>query len=149
LYKHVDNRDDLVRLAVDWLASRMPPPSADGGPLAVLDREAWAIWELLERHPGLALEMTVQSVPPASVDARGARVERFLRDGGLGADQALLALDLVADLAFDVAIRSHHNRQHAAHPEQLPADRDWFALKLEVVLAGIEAVLLPGEAGRS
>lgn len=120
LYKHVRSRDDLVVLAAEAIVEGLAAPAFDAPWLTLLEQEAWVIWDMLEHHPGLALEMVVQSAPPPAAIARGEAVEAALCAAGLTPEDATLAADVVYDLAFDVAIRSHHIRAHQPIPTGCP-----------------------------
>ncbi len=143
LYKHVRNREELVAVAVEHVVTQLPPPALTADSLSLLEGEGWAMWNMLEEQPGLALEMSVQSVPPPAADARADQVVAALVGAGYSGDDALLATDLVYDLAFDVALRSHHLRIHHPEPEGFQPPREWFQKKLNVVLAGVAEVLAP------
>lgn len=60
---------------------------------------------------------------------------------GFSPDNAFLAVDLVMDLAFDVAIRSHYYYAHT--PRRDDETNTLYFLKLDVVLDGIAVRLAP------
>jgi AcrR family transcriptional regulator len=142
LYRHVANRDELVALGVDRLLTQTAWHDEDDADWrAYLEGQAWTLWELLEAHPGLSTEMAVLESPPSALKARQAQVAAQLESLGFAPEDAALAVDTVYDLPFDVFIRSSVINQ--ARAQQDPG-RDWFARKLDLVLAGIEVRLAPG-----
>ena len=143
LYRHVANRDELVALGVDHLLAQVVwhDDDLDLDWRPYLEGQAWTLWGLLEAHPGLSSEMAVLESPPSALKARQAHVAARLEALGFVPEDAALAVDTVYDLPFDVFIRSAVINQ--ARAQQDPG-RDWFARKLDLVLAGIEVRLAPG-----
>ncbi|MEV0679013.1 TetR family transcriptional regulator [Actinosynnema sp. NPDC050436] len=100
LFRHVPNRDDLVRLGLDLAVRRYPWPSLDGTWREVLERYALAAWRAWETHPGAVVEATRGVLPP-SVVALSDEVGAVLLRAGFRPDAAVRAFDLVFDLAAD------------------------------------------------
>ncbi|WP_017595855.1 TetR/AcrR family transcriptional regulator [Nocardiopsis potens] len=161
LYRHVTGREQLIALALDRIVAAAPWPEPDGGWRAYLAGTAGTLWDLLDAHPGLAAEMAVAApLSPAAVERMNTFGTALLGHGFAPAD-AVLACDLVVDLACDVhALWERIDGPHdpgAAHaagalaPELrteftavLAADpRSWFERKLTVVLDGVAAGLAP------
>ncbi|GAA1073495.1 TetR/AcrR family transcriptional regulator [Nocardiopsis composta] len=161
LYRHVTGREHLIALALDRIIAGAPWPEPTGGWRTYLAGTAGTLWDLLDAHPGLAAEMAVSApLSPVAVERMNAFGTALLGFGFAPAD-AVLACDLVVDLACDVhALCERIDGPHdpgAAHaagalaPELraeftavLAADpRSWFERKLTVVLDGIAAGLAP------
>ena len=141
LYRHVDSRDELVSLGVDHVVRSVDWDDGATAWRAYLEGQAWALWDLLERHPGLSAEMAVLESAPSALRSRQADVARRLVELGFAPDDAALATDTVYDLPFDVFIRS--SVINVARSSSDPG-RARFAAKLDLVLAGIEVRLAPG-----
>ncbi len=172
LYRHAANRNELVRLGLDLAVRRVDWPGLDGPWRDVLEQWAMAAWHAYARHPGSAAEMTRGVVPPTVLELSDRLGAMLIRNGFRAAD-AVLAVDLVFDLAVDnrrgvddlalaaetgsAAMREHIAAQWAEpagdpdvgsiRAEMLRAIRadpvDWFRGKLRVVLAGIDRELSP------
>ncbi|HEY0188084.1 MAG TPA: helix-turn-helix domain-containing protein [Cellulomonas sp.] len=100
LYRHAPNRDELVRLGMDLALRGYPWPSLDGPWREVLERWALASWRAWEAHPGAVVEATRGVVPPSLVQLSDEIAVALMR-AGFGPAQAVLAVDLVFDLAAD------------------------------------------------
>jgi AcrR family transcriptional regulator len=100
LYRHAPNRDALVRLGMDLALRRWSWPSLDGPWREVLERWALASWRAWEAHPGAVAEATRGVVPPSMV-ALSDELAAVLLRAGFSPAQAVLAVDLVFDLAAD------------------------------------------------
>lgn len=162
LYRHVRDRDDLVRAAAERLAERHPPapPAADWS--QALTDSAVTFWTLLRSTPGLV--DTLASVPggrePLGRYVRA--LTRELLDHGFTPDLAVLAADSVLDLARDSARTTtlladpEHVRRIVETRWPEPGDapirevvidavdgdpQDWFRRKLDVVVRGIASLL--------
>ncbi|MEV2277393.1 helix-turn-helix domain-containing protein [Nocardiopsis sp. NPDC049922] len=100
LYRHAPDRDELVRLGVDLAMRRTEWPGLDGSWRDLLERWALASWRVWERHPGAVTEVARGVIPPTMVDLAD-RVGAALTARGFTARDAVLAVDLVFDLAAD------------------------------------------------
>lgn len=162
LYRYVDDRDDLVIAAADRLYERMPFTVTDDW-RSFLEGEAMARWSAAVEHPGAV--RAVRDAGRASMQAR-ARYSRCLSTAaelGLAPADALLAVDAVVDLVLDAAqqvswIRTMDRERRgaevvnrwvgdlgdgfsAAAHEIVAEPEQFFRRKLDVVLAGLDAVL--------
>lgn len=137
LYHHIRNRDELATLAFGRLitTARWPSPSPDWR--TFLTDQAVGLWQILERHPGLAREIALQVDPGPQVYEHGDRVTAHFVSLGFAPDHADLILDTVIDLTFDVAIRSQYLAKAGALNSG-PTPTEWFHRKLELVLDGVE-----------
>lgn len=166
LYRHARTRDELVRLGLDLALRGEEWPGLDGDWHPLLERWAVASWRAWERYPGAAAEVA-RGVIPASIVTIADSVAAALVERGFTATAAVLAVDLVFDLAADSrrgaeafdarlpgqegGMRATVERQWRA-PLRGPAGEDvrsamidaitadpfeWFHGKLAVVLAGI------------
>ncbi|SFN83969.1 transcriptional regulator, TetR family [Pseudonocardia ammonioxydans] len=168
LYRHAANRDELVRLGIDLALRRTDWPDLTGPWKPLLERWAVASWRVWERHPGAVAEVGRGIVPP-SIVVLADRVGAALVERGFTAPDAVLAVDLVFDLAADnrrgIEVydapgggqRDLLEQQWRSAPpaaaaagvraEMVHALRaspiDWFLGKLRIVLAGIDRELAP------
>ncbi len=100
LYRHAANRDELVRLGMDLALRDWAWPDLAGPWQALLERWAISSWRAWEAHPGAVVEAT-RGVFPASMVVLADRVGAALVERGFTARNAVLAVDLVFDLAAD------------------------------------------------
>ncbi|MGO3884970.1 MAG: helix-turn-helix domain-containing protein, partial [Mycetocola sp.] len=100
LYRHVPNRDELVRLGLDLAIRRVSWPDLNGPWRPLLERWSLASWHAWAAFPGAVIEATRGVIPPSlvrlSIQVGTALVER-----GFTPRDAVLAADLVFDLAVD------------------------------------------------
>lgn len=164
LYRHVRDRDDLVRAAAERLAERHPPPPPAGHWPETLVRGADAFWELLRSTPGFVDATLVTRAAREPLAAHGTALTRALTAHGFAPDLAVLAADSVLDLARDAARTAA--RLADADPAALRArmttrwpdpddtavretivgallgdPADWFHRKLDVVVRGIATLV--------
>lgn len=142
LYRHVGSRDDLVVIGVERLLAMAEWPPATDQWRVDLEAQAWLLWRLLEGHPGLSHETAALERDPWPIHRRMELVTAHLGQLGFGAEEAELAVDLVYDLVFDVFSRTAFIMAGSDDTEAGPY---WFGRKLDVVLAGIERLLQPGD----
>jgi AcrR family transcriptional regulator len=172
LYRHAPNRDELVRLGLDLALRTEEWPDLTGHWRPLLERWSIASWRAWERHPGAVIE-AARGIYPPSIVALSDGVAAALVAQGFTASAAVLAVDLVFDLAADSRrgvesydapapagdgeMRRQIERQwHAPQAPDASAEVraemlraiqgdpfDWFRRKLAVVLAGIAVELAP------
>lgn len=167
LYRYVHGREELAGLAVDRIFSAAERPEPDGDWRSYLEATVWAVWDLFDAHPGLAEEFSaLPPYSPALVEWMNT-VSSHLVELGFDPRGALLACDIVVDMACDShsgwermdAWRAEGSRRQAMRSGFVPrvaaefrpavsemveaVPREWFAAKLEVALAGVAAKLAP------
>lgn len=107
LYRYVHDRDDLLLAALDLALREFDWPAADPGWRAAMISFADALWRFLERHPGMAeAVLMAPSMPGKALGITDQYVVR-LRAEGLSSRDAVIAVDLVADLtiAAEIGVR--------------------------------------------
>ncbi|OLT09004.1 hypothetical protein BJF78_06620 [Pseudonocardia sp. CNS-139] len=147
LYGHVTDRADLAAAAADVLAHGAAWPAPDLEWRLLLTAVGETFWEMFERYPGAAELIRSLPAPPEAAVRRFAALRDALVAQGFAADDALLALDIVADLVIDTAAgleRLDRDAQvrawAAAAPEiaeAVTARRGWYDRKLAIVLDGL------------
>ena len=100
LYRHAANRDALVRMGLDLALRRIEWPDLEGSWRELLERWSLASWHAWEQYPGAVTEAT-RGVVPASMVELSDRIGLALVDRGFSPRNAVLAVDLVFDLAAD------------------------------------------------
>ncbi|MFI6503356.1 TetR/AcrR family transcriptional regulator [Nonomuraea typhae] len=167
LYRHVADRQELVILAIDRAMQRAEWPDPTGEWRADLREQAWAIWRLLDAHPGLIQEFLRLTRFPSQIMVRFGAAVRHLMACGFTPRNAFLAVDTVFDLTVDVFGRGQQmDRPSGAGPVRVTtADAwaegvgaevaelmraaleepaaTWFERKLTLVLDGVAASLAP------
>lgn len=99
LYRHAATRSDLLAMAWDHVLAHHTWPRTEGRWREVLDRHATALWDLLAEYPGAVSELSgVMSA--GMVDLYDGLAVSLVRQG-FTADDAVLAVDTVIDLAVD------------------------------------------------
>ncbi|GIH92615.1 hypothetical protein Psi01_32450 [Planobispora siamensis] len=167
LYRHVADREDLVVAAVDRIIqlAEWPEPGEDWR--AYLSAQGWAVWRLLEAHPGLDRELLTLTRIPEGLMARFGAAIHGLVGHGFSLEAAFLAADTVYDLAvgqfavagqLDAPVGESTVRADTAEaladvagPDIAPLLREaladpshvWFGRKLELVLDGVAVRLAP------
>lgn len=174
LYRHAPDRDELVRIGLERALSDVAWPELSGVWQEMLRAYGHAAWDALAAHPGSATEVA-RGVVPAAMAELFTRVGEALVRAGFTEAHAVLAGDLVFDLATDNRRGVEHldalvpasgpgragigqrwsagtEASSSTTPELLaqvqaaivsdPAQ--WFAAKLDVVLAGIAVSIGPG-----
>lgn len=113
LYRHVASRDDIVLLACDTAIARMDWPVVPDSPAAVLespDDTSWRtyleqaverIWDMYDRHPGLASAIHHLDIAPDQVVLRFTGAIRDLMRMGFAEAEAVLVLDTVLDIGVE------------------------------------------------
>lgn len=168
LYRHAPDRDELVRIGLERALAETVWPALDGPWMPMLRAYGHAAWHALAAYPGSATEVARGIVPPAMASIFNGVCAALMR-AGFSAEQAVLAGDLVFDLATDNRRGVEHfdalvptagpgrgsigeswplEGERAALSAQVHAaitadPSEWFSAKLEVVLAGIAATVAP------
>ncbi|MET9254537.1 TetR/AcrR family transcriptional regulator [Streptomyces sp. NPDC048182] len=167
LYRYFATREELLADAVDARFADPPGPAAEDGAdwRGCLAAHAWGLWEVYAGHPGLAQAVTALPTTPPALTRRIDGAAARLLDLGFAAADAVLAVDVVGELALDtfllgrIAGKPHGGaggedrraRVAAAAPLLDPRlrgliedvvtaePRAWFARKLDLVLDGLTA----------
>jgi AcrR family transcriptional regulator len=100
LFRHVPNRDELVRLGLELALGDVDWPSLEGPWREVLESYALAAWHGLAAHPGAATESSRGIVPRAILLLMDELCTVLLHQG-FTVPNAVLACDLVFDLVTD------------------------------------------------
>ncbi|MDQ0745615.1 AcrR family transcriptional regulator [Clavibacter sp. B3I6] len=113
LYRHVASRDDIVLLACDTALAAMDWPLVPDSPADVLaapDDGSWRayleqaverVWDMYDRHPGLASAIHHLETAPDQVVLRFTGAIRDLTRMGFPEAEAVLVLDTVLDIAVE------------------------------------------------
>jgi AcrR family transcriptional regulator len=165
LYRYVHDRDDLLVAAFDLALREFDWPGVDLAWRDLLVSFADALWRFLERHPGMAETiLTVPSMPGKALGIADRYVAR-LREEGLCARDAVIAVDHTADLTlaaeigvrrmsrvFDTPRGRRSLRELYEGPDGSRFERrGWLDDKLAITLDGLAvrlgrpAVRVPGE----
>ncbi|MFB6424275.1 TetR/AcrR family transcriptional regulator [Streptomyces microflavus] len=104
LYRYVDSRDDLVRVAIERAAARTDWPPADLPWRELLTAFADAVWAACDASPGLAeVLLTTPAAPRVMVDRLGGYGVALVR-AGLSTRDAAVAVDFVGDLVLSSSV---------------------------------------------
>ncbi|WP_440694561.1 TetR/AcrR family transcriptional regulator [Clavibacter nebraskensis] len=113
LYRHVASREDIVLLACDTAIARMDWPVVPDVPDAVLaspDDTSWRtylaqaverVWDMYDRHPGLATAIHHLETAPEQAVLRFTGAIRDLTRMGFTEADAVLVLDTVLDIGVE------------------------------------------------
>lgn len=143
LYRHAPDRDELVRIGLELALEQVSWPALGGPWRAMLESYGHAAWRTLAKYPGSATEVA-RGIIPASMVTLFDRVCAALVTAGFTAEHAVLAGDLVFDLATD----NRHGVEHldalvpGTGPKRAQLSGHWPELVSE------SAQPLPGEADR-
>ncbi|MFJ4768017.1 TetR family transcriptional regulator [Streptomyces uncialis] len=165
LYRYFANRDEMVAAAVDTCFARVPQQADGHGWRARLASGAWGLWGVYAAHPGLAEAVVVQPTSPPALAIRMDRMAVRLLESGFQPIDAVLAVDVIGELALDTfllgriatgpradgtgALTARRGRIEAATPLLDPrlrgpiehavvcSPRAWFGRKLDLVLDGL------------
>lgn len=113
LFRHVADRDELVRIGLSHVLEHAAWPSRDGAWRDVLSSFALSLWHLLAAHPGSATEAARGVVPLSMMRLTDDLCAVLLRQGFTPAN-AILACDIAFDLVTD-------NRRGVEHLQSLAA----------------------------
>lgn len=120
LYRTITSREDLLAACLERIAAQIEVPRPGKRWPDTVRAHAEAVWEMLERYPGLA--GVIMGVPWAhQVFARPvSQACQALIEGGLEADEAGVVLDFVGDTVIATHAQIEVMRSPAGRPE-LPA----------------------------
>lgn len=101
LYRHAKGRDDILLAAADLAIAQLDWRTETGDWRLYLERLAESLWDLYERHPGLAdVHRTLGDTPVSGIRAFAEAVRR-LQEMGFALEDAVLVLDSVTDMTAD------------------------------------------------
>jgi AcrR family transcriptional regulator len=167
LYRYAPTRAELLALAWNHVITTTDWPPIAGPWRQILHTQAIAFWHLLARYPGVVTELS-RGLMPSEMMNRIDDLAVALVDQGFTAEDAVLSVDLVIDLAVDHrrGVENIHGlvdipatleamaqlwAPNDADPPNRRAVRaamtnaitlspfDWFTQKLGLALKGIEA----------
>ena len=168
LYRTISSREDLLAACLERIAAQIEVPRPGKRWPDTVRAHAEAIWEMLERYPGLA--GVIMGVPWAhQVFARPvSQACQALIEGGLEADEAGVVLDFVGDTVIATHAQIEVMRSPAARagrgastgleeasrfattsrapalPEALTPNESWLDRggldrKIEIIIRGVAA----------
>lgn len=115
LYRHITDRADLVRLAVDFgLTQQEWPEPGDSWRGYLLDF-ATSFWNFLDRHPGASQEIKMMRPSPAGLISAATKIAQDLMGFGFSAADANMAVDVVGHITMDTMISEEIFRSRDAH----------------------------------
>lgn len=100
LYRYFPDRRALIHAAVNAAVTEASWPAGSEPWRELLVALAGGMWSLFERHPGMAEAILAEAGTAPAVTALSERVVLALVEQGFGTDDAVLALDFVADLTL-------------------------------------------------
>ena len=126
LYRHIADRADLVRLAIDFGLESQEWPEPQDDWREYLTQFATAFWNFLDRHPGASHEIKLMRPSPAGLIEAATKIAQDLMVMGLRAADANMAVDLVGHLTMDTMIseevfRTRSSRGRSVRDEQRSA----------------------------
>ncbi len=103
LYRHISNREDIIYSAVDLAVAkiRIHPKSDDWK--SYLYALAVSVWELYEKHPGLANILRIHERTPPSVIRTFVNACHQLEEYHFSGEAAALVIDSIMDMTTDSA----------------------------------------------
>lgn len=104
LYRHITDRADLVRLAVDFglRQHEWPEPGTDWR--QYLRDVVTSFWNFLDRHPGASQEIKMMRPSPQGLITAATKVAQDLMSFGFSAADAHMAVDVVSHITMDSMI---------------------------------------------
>ena len=118
LYSYFRGRGELAAAAVDHAVNGIDWPLPEGGWRAYLTSTAWAHWELYSAHPGLAKEITALRITAPALVRRDNRTGLALLDLGFAPDDAMLVVDMLAELVTQAFLGSVPEGDATAEPAE-------------------------------
>lgn len=165
LYRHITDRSDLVRLAVDYALERQKWPDSQPHWRQYLIDYTISLWRLLEQHPGLSQELKLMRPSPEKVITALTKVALDLLSFGFTAADANMAVDLLAHVTLDSMITEQifnspgsanptvredsvrawqHQDERLAHDTRRTMEQSMFdnlLARVELILDGLETRL--------
>lgn len=126
LYRHITDRADLVRLAVDFGLDQQEWPEPGNNWRDYLRDFATAFWTFLDRHPGASQEIKMMRPSPQGLITAATKIAQDLMVFGFSAADANMAVDVVGHITMDTMIseeifRSRGSRGALIRDEQRAA----------------------------
>jgi AcrR family transcriptional regulator len=153
LYRHVDDREDLLLQMLDVVADNVGSPPRSGTPRERLRSIMIALHAAFRRDPWVVQVLAVDGLASPRILPVVDAMFAALADAGLSVAQASSAYALLLQFSFGEVLMSHHDAEdsyarrlvRAADPAQFPhlarivtADRrDYFDDNLDRVLDGL------------
>lgn len=100
LFRYARDRDELVRLGLDYAIGQADWPPLTGPWRSVLEAYALTVWRIWESHPGSATEVARGIFPRGAMRLTVDLCALLIRQG-FTPDNAVLACDIVFDLVTD------------------------------------------------
>lgn len=101
LYRHVTSQAEIVALAADIAIAELEWRRTDADWRVMLEHLAEAVWDLYERHPGLAAAFRDLTVMPPSAILAFSEAVAQLQKHGFALTDSLLAVDTLMDALTD------------------------------------------------
>src|SRR5690606_20701482 len=117
LYRYVSGRSELIAMGVDRILSRLEWPAPAEDWRAYLEANAWTLWRTLSAHRGLATVFLTAYHASEHVVRHVDEVVRVLIGLGFTPEDAVLAMDMVFDLASDAVQAGEKVAAPAPAPE--------------------------------
>lgn len=168
LYRHVAGRDDILNAAVDLAIGRIDWEQQASDWRTYLRNAAETVWDLCERHPGLADTIRQLDTTSPSLIRAFLMICRYLESFGFTPSDAVLIVDSVMDMTVesssgwrrlaspsdsggniagkirqsweDEARRASAEDTHLLLMQNVISDapKDWWLRKLELLLNGAD-----------
>lgn len=100
LYRYAPDRDELVRMGLEYAYSGIEVPSFEGPWREVLTAHALNTWHSLEKYPGAATEVARGIVPPIATHFFEELCVILIKQG-FSATKAVLTCDILLDMVID------------------------------------------------
>lgn len=118
LYHYFGNRRELAAAAVDHAVNAIDWPVPGEDWRAYLTSTAWAHWELYTAHPGLAKEITALRITAPALVRRDSQTGLALLGLGFAPRDAMLVVDMLAELVTQAFLGSPPEKEDTARAEQ-------------------------------
>lgn len=117
LYYYFRGRQELAAAAVDHAVNAIDWPLPGEDWRTYLTSTAWAHWELYTNHPGLAKEITALRITAPALVRRDNRTGLALLGLGFEPDDAMLVVDMLAELVTQGFLGSVPEADTSDEPE--------------------------------